>query len=299
MKPRFRLASATADPVETILAVWANSRPSIYPEAHAAARGEPMTARFVKEHPDLFPPGEATRVFREVVSLDVPVSEVVHFTWTFDGVPIEWREQAVRSRRTGFWLTSMREFSMEGFGSEGRWAGAPRGALSPEASTTLSEAILASEKAYRELVEFGAPIEIARKVIPLCATHGGAMFSTLRTLLDTLNRRSCFIAQIDLWGDFLRDTTRELALYDPAFAGIVSPPCFARFSNEYRGCKFCTMNRNRLSGEDPYAPCPIYMAHEGEGADMPTAPNYLDAASRTAKMFGEVWNRNPISGELL
>src|SRR5690606_32978946 len=125
------------------------------------------------------------------------------------------------------------------------------------------------EDGYNELLGMGVPQEIARKVIPLCATHNGTMFSNFRTLLDTVESRSCWIAQADLWAPVMVGMVRDLRERHPLLGAIVSPPCFDRYSDQYKGCAYKLINENRLTKDpatgkmkDPYAPCPLYVMHE-------------------------------------
>ncbi|MCG8434332.1 MAG: FAD-dependent thymidylate synthase, partial [Gammaproteobacteria bacterium] len=277
---------------------------------------------------------ETLDVFKRVTAMSIPVSESLHFVWGFTNLPIEWREQAVRKRQWGFWLTSMREFGMDDFVSEGRWAPPVEGAVPPDASQFLEDFMLKAEEAYNKLKELGAPQEIARKVIPLCATHNGTMFSNFRTLLDTLSSRSCWIAQVDLWGPVIQGMVEELRRIHPTLGLIVSPPCFKRYEEKYQGCKYKMINQNRLTGEDPYAPCPLYCWNE-EGHDtlIPSTSidlsdeisthfseevggeaglrwqrimeaaevgeSYIEQGYRLTSVWEKIWGRNPFTGKIL
>lgn len=351
-QPSFKLTSCTEDPIETLFAEWAQSRPTQYPELfdwlekHRPDSGGVVTANHVKEilaNWDLLESGAAdhmlvggkdgideapiTRdqveeVFKKVTAMSIPVSECIHFSWGFTSLPIEWREQSVRKRQWGFWLTSMREFGMDDFVSGGRYAPPVEGAV-PEDNGGLEffhDFMRSVEVAYNKLKhEFGWPQEIARKVIPLCATHNGTMFSNFRTLLDTLSSRGCFIAQVDLWAPVLTGMVSELRKKHPLLGMIVSPPCFDRYSNEYKGCKYKLINENRLTEKDPYAPCPLYCMNE-EGASTPFAgvlnpqdtvdqwirimeaanvqPQYIQQGKRLLPIWQEIWGRDPFTGEL-
>lgn len=336
-KPNIRLISCTENPVETLFAAWAQSRPTQYPEVfdwlksrRYSEAGDPdfrdvesndvITAKHIviALREGIIGQSAVDEVLKKITAMSIPVSESVHFTWGFSALPIEWREQAVRKRQWGFWLTSMREFGMDNFVSEGRWAPPVEGAGTPEAHEFLEDFMLEIEQAYNKLKELGMPQEIARKVIPLSATHNGTMFSNLRTLLDTLASRSCFIAQLDIWAPVLLGMVAELKKKHPLLGMIVSPPCFDRFSNEYQGCKYKLINENRLSKKDPYAPCPLYCMNE-DGTERPSAladvnpvdlwtqmmgksgvlPQYIQQGHRLLKVWKEIWQRDPFSGQLL
>lgn len=314
-KPKFQLVSYTKNPLETIFAVWAESRPSQFKALFdwmAEQHYEVVTAEVVVHAVErgIVEAEEVEKTFQQILNMEIPITECIHFTWAFSNMPIEWREQAVRKRQWGFWLTSMREFSMKDFFSEGHYA-PPRDEAIPDAALeSLTDSLKMIEDGYRKLLQLGAPQEIARKLVPLCATHNGSMFSNMRTLLDTVKSRSCWIAQLDLWEIVLVSMSTELRRINPGFCGIISPPCFDRFSNEYKACKYKMINENRTCGKDPYAMCPLYYTHELGGAlvrhawlDACTARGtkeaYLRDASRLSDSWRKIWNRDAFTGELL
>lgn len=365
----FHLISCTEDPIETLMAVWITSRPTQYEtflkwNFEATGRRIP-TAEDVKdalssyghytsqlrlctdEHPHTrlgsreqhqanrdaigLTTESVEEVFKKVVAMSIPVSECISITWGFTGLPISWREQAVRKRNFGFWLTSMREFPMDDFVSTGRfrvaerWQGdvdeylpkALEGLENAEdhgAGAVLADTFAHLEKAYNKLIELGMTQEEARGIIPLDAKHNGTMFGTLRTLLETVKSRSCWIAQVDLWAPVLQGMVRDLKKIHPLLGGIVSPPCFDRYSNEYKGCSYKLINENRCGDKDPFLPCPIYTAREVAphvSADVaikdiweeivasdPMREPYLAAAKRHLPIWGQVWGRDPYTGQL-
>lgn len=113
--PKFELISKTELPLESIFAVWAQSRPTQYPELFKWAKEEMnsdvITADVVRLN-EVLSEKEFFDTIKMITTMDLPITESIHFTWGFTGLPIEWREQAVRKRQWGFWLTSMREFTM-------------------------------------------------------------------------------------------------------------------------------------------------------------------------------------------
>lgn len=322
-RPEFKLISCTKDPVETLFAVWVQSRPTQYRELLEYIRNTSdyrgvVTPVYIKHaiRNGQLSLESVSEVFKRVSAMSIPVTESIHFTWGFTNLPIEWREQAVRKRQWGLWVTSMREFGMDDFVTDGRWTPPVRGAISPEAELYLSNFMDEIEAAYNKLKSMGVPQEIARKIVPLCASHNGAMFSNFRTLLDTLSSRSCWIAQIDLWSPVLRGIVDSLKRIDPLLGMIISPPCFDRYSNEFKGCKYKLINQNRLSGKDPYAPCPLYCYHEPEAEPSaseslvrPTgrhwlslmenakvAPEYISQGHRLLPIWSDIWQRDPYTG---
>lgn len=344
--PRFQLISCTADPIETLMAVWITSRPSQYvrfldwvegrwnrriPTAYDVKEGmgyyeiwtgelelaeskgasaEYLSQRRTWRDAIGLTPRDVEEVFKKVVAMDIPVSECVHLTWGFENMPITWREQAVRERQHGFWMTSSREFSQADFFDEGRFLVAPSVEQDDLRLNIVQGAYKLLQQGYRDLIEMGVPQEDARNILPCGLTHNGTMFETLRTLMRTVSKRSCWIAQVDLWGPVVQGVAKELRQVHPLLGLIITPPCFRRFSDDYQGCKFVGINENRCEGRDPYMPCPIYLEREVESPatpeevwgdivrDAPEREPYLATAKRHLPIWGRVWGRNPVTGKL-
>lgn len=320
-KPDLRLISCTEKPLETLFAAWAQSRPTQYPELFKWLKTtvkdagpddndseSVLTASDIEIaiRDEIITQAQVEDVFKNVTAMSIPVSESIHFTWGFTNLPIEWREQAVRKRQWGFWLTSMREFTMEGFASDGRFA-PPVSEKSPESLEVFFHALKTVENAYTQLTKMGWTQEEARKVIPLSATHNGTMFSTYRALLDTISARSCWIAQVDLWAPVLEQMVRDLKKKHPLLGLIVSPPCFNRYSNDFKSCKYDLINKNRLSGKDPYAVCPLYATHNGLATGESSykkvvrehnEPSYAKDVERLLPIWSAIWQRDPFTGAL-
>jgi hypothetical protein len=327
---RFHLISMTNNPLESLLAVWITSRPTEYPafcKWLQATKGRPIpTAEDVVEalaQPDSGITSEhMEEIFQKVCAMSIPVSECIHLTWGFTGQPIEWREQAVRKRQWGFWLTSMREFPMDNFVDVGRVQMPARWEAKPEsdAHKAFNDIMAKVQEGYNRLTELGMTQEEARAIIPLGAKHNGTMFSTLRTWLETTAARSCWIAQADTWGPVIASMVEELKAIHPSMGLMVSPPCLPRYGEDYQGCKFKLINENRVGDidgyKDPYMPCPLYVHHEHDGwghgiagasvEDFwnalvklhPDREDYATSAHRHLRIYGQMWNRNPITGEL-
>jgi len=327
-EPSVKLISNTWIPIETLFAVWAQSRPTQYPELFKWLAGSRTETYQPSPSPELIgsvltavsvSEARAARVitqeeiysaFKTIAAMDLPITESIHFTWGFSDLPIEWREQAVRKRQWGFWLTSMREFTMEDFYTDGHYADPPEGTVSEESLKFFHGTLESIQTAYRHLQDhYGWSPEKARKVIPLCATHNGTMFSNLRTLLNTVSSRTCWIAQIDLWGPFVLSMVKSLGEIDPMLGNIISPPCFKRFEEDFLGCKYEGINENRCSGKDMYAPCPLYVA-QIEGAtraesqysvfttNWGTEDKFVKDALRLIPTWESIWNRDPFTGKL-
>lgn len=320
--PSFGLISCTESPLETLFAGWVQSRPSQYPRIFEYMEengyGDIVTADIIycAILDEVVTEEDVKSVFKNVSAMSIPVSESIHFTWGFTSMPIEWREQAVRKRQWGFWLTSMREFGMDDFVDAGRYAPPVEGSVPDNGGLEFFHDFMKEiQNAYNKLKhEYEWPQEIARKLIPSCATHDGTMFSSFRTLVETLESRSCWIAQLDLWAPVLTGIVNSLKDKHPLLGLIVSPPCFDRYSDEYKGCAYKLINENRLTGKDPYAPCPIYCHHDvnlhresssdnlHDWLDVMnragTKPSYFTQGQRLLPIWSDIWNRDPFTGKL-
>lgn len=323
--PKIKLISCTSDPVETVLSVWIRSRPTSYKKFLQWNNGRLPTAtdikkglQFSRENPGVdigLCDDSVYGVFKKVIAMNIPVSECIHFTWGFENLPVSWREQAVRKRQWGFWLTSMREFPVDKLYSSGQVSVPERfqdsyvNNLDNDAALVLKNVFKFIEVAYTVLLDKGMTPEEARCILPLATKHNGSMFSTFRTLLDTLSSRSCWISQLELWGPVLKGMVEELSVIHPLMSAIISPPCFDRYSNIYNSCKFKLINENRCSGKDKYMPCPLYCTNEHSLksydkvcqsiiSEDSSRVTYKELADRHLDQWECIWNRNPVNGEL-
>lgn len=276
--PSFFLISSTELPLETLAAVWINSRPTLYKPfldflEENEGRRTP-TARDIARYLDTehLPMTMVIELLQTVATMSIPVSECISFTWGWESMAVAYREQAVRKRTVGFWITSAREFGMQDFVDQGRFTIPPSlEDLDDEKSTRGIAIFMAlyehAQEAYRQLIDpeiVGITQEDARLVIPSGACHNGTMFTNLRTLMEMTSSRSCWIAQVDLWAPVLRAISNELRALHPMLGIVITPPCFKPGGNEYLGCKYKKINTGRSASppDDPYMPCPIYINNE-------------------------------------
>jgi len=321
--PEIRLISCTHQPIKTVFCTWAQSRPTQYPQLFRVLKEYFDRDVLTVDALDNIRAAYDERVhgvtdevileaFKTAAKMDLPVTECIHFTWGFANMPIEWREQKVRERMWGYWITSMREFGVDDFYTEGRWAPPVEGSISEGAQALMESTLQTIESAYTTLRKMDVPAEVARKIVPLCITHNGTMFSTYRTMTQTVAKRSCWIAQNALWAPVLLGMSEELAHVHHLLGNLISPPCFEPFSDTFKSCKYAGINENRMKGTDVYAPCPLYCSHlqqdVGHGADdiltwtallerINSDPAYLQESTRLLKSYAKIWNRNPFSGK--
>lgn len=305
-----KLVSATALPIETIGAVWFNSRPSSVGLERFGIPIEryPLTAQDVKE---LYDEGvinnvEFDKLVQDIMQMDLPCIESVHFTFGFTHMPVDHREQVVRERMWGFWLQSSREFDQSAFADDGEYF-VPLRHRGTKSNTRYDEMIQTVQGFYCELQEdHGWKPEEARSILPGSRCHGGSMMATMRTLKRTVEKRSCWIAQLEYWGPLLEAISSGLSKIDDRLKTFISPPCMK--GDEFKSCKFERIMQNRCEGKDPYPVCPLYAA-KVEGGHEPLAlviPNWEkretengngDMAASMGLRFSKIWNRDPFTGK--
>lgn len=334
-----RLLSWTANPVQTIYCQWMASRGSEWVNDPAVV--DPTDP-------------EVLDVFRKVIDMKIPLAETLDFIFLLEHVPIALREQLVRHRighsfgdRLGadvvpelgsstFWTQTMRVMRMDDFATNGEYlvpesvrgnsqpmnskpelAGKP-GDRHKTVERFYHEQFLWIQSAYRKLIEAGVPVEDARNILPLGAMHRMSWKVNLSALFHVLGKRSCWIAQLGMWEPVIRGIVDELASrVHPEFRRLVDPPCFE--AGKWSGCKFGLENDNRVKGDDPYPPCPLYLEHHQDRAvqltvkgDTPwqyvhvsedgstwackTTDNYNAMVNR-ADSYSKLWGRDPWTGE--
>lgn len=158
------------------------------------------------------------------------------------------------------------------------------------------------ESAYKKLVEAGIPMEDARGLIPLDATHRMTWTTNLAALKHVMGKRGCWILQLGIWKPIIVGIVEELASnFGPVFRQLISPPCVK--SGRFTGCQFKLDNTRRILGEDEIPPCDLYLnkhAQEAIAVVEQTAELTIEGAPKTAwhrvysrSNIGEVWGPNP------
>lgn len=337
-KTTVRLLSWTSNPVQTVYVQWMASRNTEQvPDPAAVDANSP----------------EVLDVFKKVIDMRIPLAETLDFIFLLEHVPIALREQLVRHRvghsfgeRIGadvvpdlsastFWTQTMRVMRMDDFATDGEYlvpasiennnnpmaskpelAELPGGRPRKTVEQFYHEQFLWMQSAYRKLIAAGVPVEDARNILPLGAMHRMTWKVNLSALFHVLGKRSCTIAQLGMWEPVIRGIVDELAnRVHPHFRRLVDPPCFE--AGEWTGCKFGLENDNRVKGDDPYPPCPLYLNKHTERAQAVAltvdggAPwiksadgwHHVDAtkdaaAVKSAKAFGTLWGRHPCTGEV-
>ncbi len=271
-KVKVTLISCTNAPVQTICRAWEASR-----------NNDPVAP---------IPPAEPTeaelKLFEQVIDSKIPVAEMVDFVFLLEGVSIALREQMVRHRigvkvgdRIGmdivpdlcdssWWSQSMRILDMGQFETEERYD-IPESILAdPSALEVYRDTMESIQWAYNELASRGIPLEDARNIIPLAASHRLVWKLNLASLIHIVGKRGCWILQLGLWEPVIRGMVEALAeQIHPIFRRIIDPPCISH--GKFNSCLFCLDNERRIQGEDEIPPCPLYLNHHSQEAVVASA----------------------------
>lgn len=328
-KVKVTLLSHTGLPLETVYSLWQASKNE---EAL-------ITPQEAKERVD---PAEIRKLFRAVIAQHIPVGESVDFVFMIEGVSVSWREQAVRHRigvkpspeRLGvdigmvdvkqipdladsvWWSQSMRIQDMSQFANQGGYR-VPDTILEQggQMLDDYKQLMKSIQDGYAKLVAAGIPMEDARELIPLGATHRISWKLNISSLQHIVSKRGCWILQLGIWGPVIEGMIRELTTkIDPIFGELVTPPCLKE--DEFKGCIYMEENRRRYTGDDKLPPCPLHLVNHWlpsrvgkvENADetarnpalMGTlgVPRAFEMAKR-AEDYRSFWSRDPYSGKRL
>lgn len=121
------------------------------------------------------------------------------------------------------------------------------------------------QSAYRKLVDVGIPMEDARGLIPLAATHRMTWTINLAALKHVVGKRGCWILQLGIWRPIIEGMIDALAEeFGEVFRTLISPPCLS--GEKFKGCQFKLDNERRIQGEDEIPPCSLYLHHHADEA---------------------------------
>lgn len=283
------LISWTKDPIETVIKIWDASKTNI----PTNQLGEVDTKL------------DNLSLFQRIIDQQIPVSEHIVFNFIIDDAPISWREQAVRHRvgvKYGdnyavdiipeadftFWSSSMRIMSMEDFAVNEQYFVPDSVAKNPLAYHEYVKAMDAIEKSYVYLTAVGVPMEDARNVIPLGATHRIAMTINLRSLQHIIGERGCWILQASLWHPIITGIIDELVTkIHPIFSNLAAPPCVK--NNEFKGCVFNEENSRRLDGADALPVCPLW--YTSKYSPRPLNESEIADVDEIIPLFEKMWGQ--------
>lgn len=311
--PKVTLLSWTNNPVETVHAVWEASK------GEDALLDPAAVAAEAKADPDYKATVQA--LFLKILEQRIPIAEHVNFVFMLEGVSVSFREQMVRHRigtcasperlgldivpdlaKSSWWSQSMRIQSMERYATDGAYRKPDSVYGNPRAVAIYEQAVHSAQNAYAALVAAGVPMEDARDVIPLGATHRISWSLNLAALLHVVGERSCWILQYGLWGPIIRGMVDELERkVDPLFRLIVAPPCVEKASDTFKGCVYRLENERRAEGLDAHHPCPLYLGAEAKkdglagvaGVAAYSTTHDADGYVERIQAYQSLWGHDP------
>lgn len=201
-------------------------------------------------------------LFAKNSTLSFPPPEFIDFTFLFENVPIAFREQLVRTRSATHWWETSRISDFSKFFDNGKYF-ISEGAKTNKQKLLIKNSYKLIQKQYKAMLKAGLKNEEARYVLPSGALTRGFMKINLRNLITLISKRTCSIAQGELWSPIIKGIKAELKLYyGDLFDDIFRTPC-TDCNGKFTGCKFQMVNEERLSGEDPLPVCQIYKKNGG------------------------------------
>lgn len=342
------------DPVKMIWMIWEQSRcdDSIdtlekrYEFLFRAYRDNPtMSERGIKafgERKGFKFPVDAVNPsdrFRLLLQMDVPIIEMIKFTFVLENIPVSFREHLVRHRigskigpNSGvddepgipdvtYWSQTSRVRDLQNFFDVGNFYtpeildDTEAKPVSPSPDPCIDLRGNFTDKSvydltlrwiqwgYRELRARGYKPEVSREVLPSCTTHRIAWSVNLKSLKHIFGHRSCFIAYAGYWHPVIHGVIRELITkVNSVFHALATPPCIDKKSNKFKGCVFEHENKHRLDGNDPGVPCSLWLSnHTSETRKYVStaSENDLDEFDRMKKEYSTFWGRDPETGDSL
>lgn len=273
MTPTVKLIACTPNPVETIFAteMFAKTRSSnpflVDPEyiaKHRQNRHAMYEAAVLKVATDELKIKcqgfayleEVNKRVLNLVTMSVPVCEVVQLSFQIDHASIAWREQLVRHRvGTSYWIQSGRITDYSDIYEDANY-NIPDSIKDTDLESDWHVHWKQTEALFKRMKENGILDQDAREIIGSGALHRLTFTANLRALKDIIGHRTCFIAQ-QHWHPIIHGICDALVKIDPLFEALVKPPCLDH-QNKFSHCHYEGMARDRYEGKDPLPVCPIW-----------------------------------------
>lgn len=304
MKPKITLVSWSSYPTETLYYLWEMAR-----------QNDPVDEPKVLAEKSKTDPVLQNRIrvaFEKIMNSNIPVGENIEFVFMLEGISISFREQMVRHRigakvgeklgvdivpelaKSTWWSQSMQVQDMSKFAEDEMFRIPESVERNPEALKVFKDFMANSAESYKQLSALGILKEDAREVIPLGAQHRISWGLNLFALQHIVNKRSCWMLQLGVWGPVILGMVEELATkIDPIFRKLSTPPCIK--DEKYVGCPFPYHNQTRFNGEDPFPACSLYIHKEAQTNPLITLqqieatvvrPDYLEKKVAQAAFWG-------------
>jgi thymidylate synthase ThyX len=230
----------------------------------------------------------------KVATMAIPIAEMVHFVFRLSNVTIAFREQLVRHRTNSYWIQSGRitDYSKV-FDFCGYNIPESVHKLGPEFEQKWVGHWFETQGLYEDLKKAGVPDEDAREIVGSGATHRLTMGINLRSLIELLKHRTCYIAQ-GHWVPVVVGIIEELKTkVDPIFGVLGHPPCWDS-ERKFTACKYEAICVERFQGKDPHPMCPLWLGHQKKDGGWPKTVQPPERGYRDRdreKVFGKLWSR--------
>lgn len=248
-KPYVELIAWTPNPLELMWKVWHFAKDPL-------GQSSPVAHRH-----------DVVELFRRLVGEFTAIPEFVSFAFLGRNISRSLLAQLTRHRLFSFFGRSQRVDDLSHFADQGDYftpdscAAPPRSKGAEQTAEQIYRCHMSEAQwAYTKLLQLGVPIEDARGVLPEHSLNDIAFACNLRALAQAVSTRTCWMLQGSYWEPLLGSMAAELTTkVDSELAYIFAPPC-KRGGNCLSGME----QERRLKGEDPYDPCPIYLAKGGQ-----------------------------------
>lgn len=303
IEPKVRLVTCSENLVSTIFIVWHGSRyNTMYTheeinnilkldESEYDDNLQKLSTRLSNEYGTKSGKEAIVNTVNLCISMNLPITESIHFTFEVDEATVAWRDQLVRHRQAGIWVQTSRTRdartidialpkSVETYGGD----------KGVEIYKDLSNKI---RLAYEELIKLGVPQEDIR-LQPGSSVHKVYFFVTLRTLVTIIKKRTSWIAQASLWTPII---SQILDILDKKgigkFLSTVRSDNGAKISRRDDGTLFISEYNfemdayHRYNGEDPLPVDPLYLAYKN--LEMPEHTD-LKMYNYMKSQFINIWS---------
>ena len=236
----------------------------------------------------------------KVATMSIPIAEQVSFNFRFSGVTIAWREQLVRHRTASYWVQGGRTTDFSTI-FDRRAYHVPKSIQDAGLNMYVEGFWKQTQDMYKKLKAAGVKDEDAREIIGVGATHRLNMAIDLRSLMQMLMKRTCFIVQ-GHWVDVVIGIVNELVnKVDPLFGILGLPPCLDH-NRKFTRCHFDGICQERHDGKDPLPVCPIWLGHVGAAHTKKTTEELQKLGrwdGERNKVFAGLWGKKDLDGKLL
>lgn len=177
------------------------------------------------------------------------VAEMVHFTFVFHNIPSALLQQLARHRHLSLFVRSARVYRDPDWASKGNFF-QPDTLIDPHG--IYERTMLKIQEATNELFLQGNSVEDVRGLMPAHSLYEMVVCFSLRTLADTVRKRTCEMLQQELWRPLLQSMRAQLeAKVSPALGKLFCAPCESNGGN----CVHEEEVLRRFRGEVPLQVC--------------------------------------------